>query len=80
MLNVSQQVIEDRLPCSVAIVDDRCEILFHSSIKPTEKVVSDLFPLSDVRMKDLDQAPRSSSVNLSIVQFIDNYCWTKSSK
>ena len=32
----------DRAPCSVAIVNDRCEILFDSLIKPDKHVVSDL--------------------------------------
>jgi len=48
---------EDRSPCSVAIVDDKCEIIFSSLIKPAEKVVSDLYPLTGLRIKDLEQAP-----------------------
>jgi hypothetical protein len=47
---------EDRSPCSVAIVDDKCQIIFSSLIKPTEKVVSDLYPLTGLRIKDLEQA------------------------
>ncbi len=48
---------DGRSPCSVAIVDDNCEVIFSSLIKPTEKVVSDLYPLTGVRINDLDQAP-----------------------
>ena len=48
---------EDRSPCSVAIVDDQCQVIFSSLIKPTEKVVSDLYPLTGLRIKDLEQAP-----------------------
>ena len=47
---------EDRSPCSVAVVDDRCQIIFSSLIKPTEKVISDLYPLTGLRVKDLDHA------------------------
>ena len=47
----------DRAPCSVAIVNDRCEILFDSLIKPDKPIVSDLFPLSGVRTADLQHAP-----------------------
>jgi len=48
---------DDRSPCSVAIVDDKCEIIFSSLIKPAENVVSDLYPLTGLRIKDLEQAP-----------------------
>ena len=53
---------EDRSPCSVAIVNDRCEIIYSSLIKPTEKVVSDLYPFSGLRIKDLEQAPSLDEV------------------
>lgn len=47
----------DRAPCSVAIVNDQCEILFDSLIKPNKPVVSDLFPFSGVRESALQNAP-----------------------
>lgn len=53
---------EDRSPCSVAIVNDRCEIIYSSLIKPTEKVVSDLYPFTGLRIKDLEQAPSLEEV------------------
>ena len=53
---------EDRAPCSVAIVDDKCEIVFSSLIKPSERVVSDLFPFTGLHLKDLDQAPSLDDV------------------
>ncbi len=48
---------EDRSPCSVAIVDDKYQIIFSSLIKPAEKVVSDLYPFTGLRINDLEQAP-----------------------
>jgi DNA polymerase III epsilon subunit-like protein len=53
---------EDRSPCSVAIVDDKCQIIFSSLIKPKEKVVSDLYPYTGLRIKDLEQAPSLDNV------------------
>jgi DNA polymerase III epsilon subunit-like protein len=52
----------DRSPCSIAIFDDKCQIIFDSLIKPTEKVVSDLYPFTGLRIKDLDQAPSFEEV------------------
>jgi DNA polymerase III epsilon subunit-like protein len=53
---------EDGAPCSVAVVDDKCEIIFSSLIKPSERVVSDLFLFTGLRMKDLEQAPSLDEV------------------
>ena len=53
---------EDRSPCSVALVDDQCQIIFSSLIKPKDQVVSDLYPLSGLRVKDLEQAPSLDEV------------------
>ncbi|CAF4524583.1 unnamed protein product, partial [Rotaria socialis] len=52
----------DRAPCSVAIVNDRREILFDSLIKPDKHVVSDLFPFSGVHKVDLRRAPSFDEV------------------
>ncbi|UJR07401.1 hypothetical protein I4U23_011687 [Adineta vaga] len=59
----------DRAPCSVAIVNDRCEILFDSLIKPDKPIVSDLFPLSGVRKADLQQAPSFDDVIKKVHSF-----------
>jgi DNA polymerase III epsilon subunit-like protein len=61
----------DRAPCSVAIVNDRCEILFDSLIKPDKSVVSDLFPFTGVRQADLHRAPPFDEV---IKKVIDISC------
>jgi DNA polymerase III epsilon subunit-like protein len=53
---------EDRSPCSVAIVDNTCQIIFSSLIKPAEKVVSDLYLFTGLRVKDLEQAPSLEEV------------------
>jgi DNA polymerase III epsilon subunit-like protein len=53
---------DNRSPCSVAIVDDKCQIIFSSLIKPIEKVVSDLYVSTGLRIKDLDQAPSLEEV------------------
>jgi len=53
---------EDRAPCSVAVVDDQCQIIFSSMIKPTDEVVSDLYPFTGLRMKDLEHAPSLDEV------------------
>ncbi len=53
---------EDRSPCSVAVVDDKCQIIYSSLIKPTEKVVSDLYPFTGLRLKDLEHAPTLEEV------------------
>ncbi|CAF3379034.1 unnamed protein product [Rotaria socialis] len=63
---------EDRSPCSVAIVDDQCKIIFSSLIKPKEKVVSDLYPLTGLRIKDLEQAPSLEEVLNQIYPFFDS--------
>ena len=52
----------DRAPCSVAIVNEQCEVLFDSLIKPDQPVVSDLYPLSGVRLTDLQRAPSFDEV------------------
>ncbi len=57
----------DRAPCSVAIVNDRCEILFDSLIKPDKPVVSDLFPFSGVRKADLRNAPSFDEVIKKVI-------------
>ena len=57
----------DRAPCSVAIVNDRSEILFDSLIKPDEPVVSDLFPFSGVRKADLKHAPSFNEVIKKVI-------------
>jgi DNA polymerase III epsilon subunit-like protein len=53
---------DGRSPCSVAIVDDQCNTIFSSLIKPTEKVVSDLYPITGLRIKDLEHAPTFEEV------------------
>ena len=64
---------EDRSPCSVAIVDDKCQVIFTSLIKPTEKVVSDLYPFTGIRIKDLKQAPSLEEVLQKVkIEFILN--------
>ncbi|CAF1076320.1 unnamed protein product [Adineta ricciae] len=60
---------EDRAPCSVAIVNDRCEIIYSSLIRPTEKVVSDLYPFTGLKIKDLEQAPPLDEVLQKIYPF-----------
>ncbi len=57
----------DRAPCSVAIVNDRCEILFDSLIKPDKPVVSDLLPFSGVRKGDRDNAPSFDEVIKKVI-------------
>ncbi|CAF0819550.1 unnamed protein product [Adineta steineri] len=52
----------DRAPCCVAIVNDRCEIIFNSLIKPDKPVVSDLLPFSGVRTAELRDAPSFDEV------------------
>ncbi|CAF1349268.1 unnamed protein product [Rotaria magnacalcarata] len=59
----------DRAPCSVAIVNDRCEILFDSLIKPDKPVVSDLFPFSGVHKVDLQHAPSFDEVIQKVNSF-----------
>ncbi|CAF0956920.1 unnamed protein product [Adineta steineri] len=59
----------DRAPCSVAIVNDRCEILFDSLIKPDKPVVSDLFPFTGVRKTDLHHAPSFDEVIKKVHSF-----------
>lgn len=51
-----------RSPCSVAIVNDRCDIIYSSLIKPVEQVVSDLYLFTGLRIKDLEQAPSFDKV------------------
>jgi DNA polymerase III epsilon subunit-like protein len=53
---------DGRAPCSVAVVDEKCQIIFSSLIKPKDKVVSDLFPLTGLRIKDLEGAPSLEEV------------------
>ncbi|CAF1079235.1 unnamed protein product [Adineta steineri] len=62
---------EDRSACSVAIVDDKCQIIYTSLIKPTEKVVSDLYPLTGLHMEDLEQAPTLEEVLQKIHPLFD---------
>ena len=57
----------DRAPCSVAIVNDRCEILFDSLIKPDKPIVSDLFPFSGVHKEDLHHAPSFDEVIKKVI-------------
>lgn len=52
---------DERVPCSVAVVDEQCQIIFSSLIK-AEKIVSDLFPFSGLRKTDIDQAPTYEEV------------------
>ncbi|CAF0959378.1 unnamed protein product [Didymodactylos carnosus] len=59
----------DRAPCSVAIVNDQCEILFDSLIKPDKPIVSDLFPFSGVRKVDLHHAPSFDEVIKKVHSF-----------
>ncbi|CAF1039470.1 unnamed protein product [Adineta steineri] len=59
----------DRAPCSVAIVNDRCEILFDSLIKPDKPVVSDLFSFTGVRKTDLHHAPSFDEVIKKVHSF-----------
>lgn len=66
-----------RSPCSVAIVNDRCEILFQSLIKPTDNVISDLFPLSGVRIKDLENAPILDDVLKQVTKQSNSSCLSK---
>lgn len=53
---------DGRSPCSVAVVDDQCKTIFSSLIKPAEKVVSDLYPITGLRIKDLEHAPSFEEV------------------
>ena len=71
----------DRAPCSVAIVNDRCDILFDSLIKPDKPVVSDLFPFSGVRKADLRCAPSFDEVIKKVIDIslILAFFWRKSS-
>jgi len=57
----------DRAPCTVAIVNDRCEILFESLIQPDKPVVSDLFPFSGVHRVDLHHAPSFDEVIKKVI-------------
>ncbi len=57
----------DRAPCSVAIVNDRYEVLFDSLIKPDKPVVSDLFPFSGVHKVDLPHAPSFDEVIKKVI-------------
>ena len=57
----------DRAPCSVAIVNDRCEIVFDSLIKPDKPVVSDLFAFTGVRTVDLQHAPSFDEVVKKVI-------------
>ncbi|CAF3303249.1 unnamed protein product [Rotaria socialis] len=57
----------DRAPCSVAIVNDRREILFDSLIEPDKPVVSDLFPFSGVHKVDLRRAPSFDEVIKKVI-------------
>jgi DNA polymerase III epsilon subunit-like protein len=61
---------EDRSPCSVAVVDDQCQIIFSSLIKPIEKVVSDLYPFTGLRMKDLEQAPTLEEILQKVKSYL----------
>ncbi|CAF0817896.1 unnamed protein product [Adineta steineri] len=62
---------DGRAPCSVAIVDEQCQIIYTSLINPTEKVVSDLYPFTGLRMKDLLQAPTLDEVLKEIHPLFD---------
>lgn len=53
---------EDRTPCSVAIVDDQCQVIFNSVIKPKDQIVSDLYLLTGLHVKDLEHAPSFEEV------------------
>lgn len=57
----------DRAPCSVAIVNDRCEVIFDSLIKPDKPVVSDLLPFSGVHKADLQNAPSFDEVIKKVI-------------
>lgn len=52
----------DRAPCSVAIVNDRCEVIFDSLVQSDKPIVSDLFPFTGVHKKDLLDAPSFEEV------------------
>ncbi|UJR17155.1 hypothetical protein I4U23_004051 [Adineta vaga] len=63
---------EDRSPCSVAIVNEQCEIIYASLIKPVEEVVSDLYPFTGLRVKELEQAPTLEEVLEKIYSLFDS--------
>ncbi|CAF1012868.1 unnamed protein product [Rotaria sordida] len=62
---------EDRAPCSVALVDSQCQIIFSSLIKSKDEIVSDLYPLTGLRIKDLEQAPSFDEVLEKIYALLD---------
>ncbi|CAF4453264.1 unnamed protein product [Rotaria socialis] len=63
----------DRAPCSVAIVNDRREILFDSLIEPDKPVVSDLFPFSGVHKVDLRRAPSFDEVIKKVINILHSF-------
>ena len=62
---------EDRAPCSVAVVDEQCQLIFSSLIKPIGKCVSDLYAFTGLRLSELDQAPTYDEVMAKVRRRID---------